>query len=59
VQRQLAVLRDADMVLWDKAVRETEDAVDELGWVMSPSEIVAVVAQQLPSPAEEANEETL
>lgn len=50
VQRQLAVLRDADIVLWDEAVRETEDAVDELGWVMSPSEIVAAVAQQLPSP---------
>ncbi len=59
VQRQLAVLREADMVLWDQAVRETEDAVDELGWVMSPSEIVAVVAQQLPSPAQETtNEET-
>lgn len=51
VQRQLAVLREADIVLWDKAVRETEDAVDELSWVMAPSEIVAVVAQQLPASA--------
>ncbi len=51
VQRQLAVLRDAGMVLWDRGVRETEDAVDELGWVMSPSEIVEVVAQQLPASA--------
>jgi len=47
VQRHLAVLRDADVVLWDEAVRETEDDVDELGWVMSPAEIVAVVARQL------------
>ena len=58
LQRQLAVLRDANMVLWDQAVRETEDAVDELGWVMSPAEIVAAVAQQLPCPVEVANEET-
>jgi phosphopantothenoylcysteine decarboxylase/phosphopantothenate--cysteine ligase len=50
LQRQLAVLREADIVLWDQAVRETEDAVDELGWVMSPADIVAVVARQLPSP---------
>ncbi|ETX07535.1 flavoprotein [Candidatus Entotheonella palauensis] len=58
VQRQLAVLRDADIVLWDEAVRETEDAVDELGWVMSPSEIVAVVARQLSSPVGVTNGET-
>jgi phosphopantothenoylcysteine decarboxylase / phosphopantothenate---cysteine ligase len=57
VQRHLAVLRDADMVLWDEAVREAEDAVDELGWVMSPAEIVAVVARQLSSPT--ANRESL
>ena len=58
LQRQLARLRDADVVLWDQAVRETEDAVDELGWVMSSAEIVAAVAQQLPSPLEVAHEET-
>jgi phosphopantothenoylcysteine decarboxylase/phosphopantothenate--cysteine ligase len=58
VQRQLAVLRDADIVLWDKAVREAEDVDDELGWVMSPAEIVAVVAQQLPPPVDVASEET-
>jgi phosphopantothenoylcysteine decarboxylase/phosphopantothenate--cysteine ligase len=50
LQRQLAVLHEAGIVLWDQAVRETEDAVDGLGWVMSPAEIVAVVARQLPSP---------
>ncbi|ETW98836.1 MAG: hypothetical protein ETSY1_17195 [Candidatus Entotheonella factor] len=58
VQRQLAVLRDAGIVLWDEAMRQTEDAVDELGWVMSPSEVVAVVARQLPPPAEAAPGET-
>jgi len=58
LQRQLAVLRDANMVLWDQAVRETEDAVDELGWVMSPAEIVAAVAQQLQFPVEVEHEET-
>jgi hypothetical protein len=57
LQRQLAVLRDADIVLWDQAVRETEDAIDELGWVMLPAEIVAAVAQQWPSPLEVAHEE--
>jgi phosphopantothenoylcysteine decarboxylase/phosphopantothenate--cysteine ligase len=58
LQRQLAVLREADIVLWDQAVRETEDAVDELGWVMSPAEIVAVVARQLPSPVKTVEGET-
>ncbi len=58
VQRNLEVLRDAGMVLWDEAVRETGDAVDELGWVMSPSEIVAAVVRQLPSSADVANGET-
>ncbi len=58
VQRHLTVLRDADIVLWDEAVREAKDAVDELGWVMSPSEIVAVVERQLSSAAAVANEET-
>jgi phosphopantothenoylcysteine decarboxylase / phosphopantothenate---cysteine ligase len=58
VQRQLAVLRDANIVLWDEAVRETEDATDELGWVMSPSEIVAVVARQLSSPVSVMHKET-
>ena len=47
VQRQLAVLREADIVLLDEAVRETEDAVDELGWVMSPEAIVAEVERQV------------
>jgi phosphopantothenoylcysteine synthetase/decarboxylase len=58
VQRQLAVLRDANIVLWDEAVRETEDATDELGWVMSPSEIVAMVARQLSSPVSAMHKET-
>jgi len=58
VQRQLAALREADIVLWDKAVRETEDADDELGWVMSATEIVALTAQQLSSLAEMTQEET-
>ncbi len=51
LQRQLAVLRDADIVLWDQAVRETDDAVDELGWVMSSAEIVAAVAHSVGSGA--------
>lgn len=58
VQRQLDVLRDAGVVLWDEAVREADDAEDELGWVMSPSDIVAAVAQQLSVPADVASGET-
>ncbi len=63
VLRQLAVLREVDIVLLDQAIRESEDAVDELGWVMSPSEIVSAVAQQLSAPVdvapvEEIHEET-
>ena len=57
-QRQIAVLREAGIVLCDKAARETEDAEDELGWVMSPAEIVAAVAQQLPAPAGAAQKES-
>lgn len=58
VQRHLEVLRDAGVGLWDEAVRETDDAVDELGWVMSPAEIVTAVARQLPSSAEVGSGET-
>lgn len=58
VQRHLDVLRDAGIVLWDEAVREMEDAVDELGWVMSPAEIVSAVARQLPSAVDVASGET-
>ena len=54
-QRQMAVLREAGIVLWDQATRETEDAEDELGWVMSPGGIVAAVAQRLSAPASGAN----
>ena len=54
-QRQMAALREAGIALWDQAARENEDAEDELGWVMSPSDIVAVVAQQLSAPAGGAN----
>ncbi len=50
VQRHLEVLRDSGIVLWDEAVREVDDAVDELGWVMSPAEIVSAVARQVSSP---------
>ncbi len=57
-QRQLSVLREANIVLWEQAVRETEGAVDELGWVMSPAEIVAEVARRLPASADTGNEET-
>jgi phosphopantothenoylcysteine decarboxylase/phosphopantothenate--cysteine ligase len=47
VRRQLAVLREADIILLDEAVREAQEAVDELGWVMSPEAIVAEVERQL------------
>ncbi len=47
VQHNIQRLREAGLVLCDAGVRETETAVDELGWVLAPDVIVQAVTQQL------------
>jgi phosphopantothenoylcysteine decarboxylase/phosphopantothenate--cysteine ligase len=47
VQSHLQRLRQAGMILYDDGVRETEAAVDELGWVLPPQAIVSALAQQV------------
>jgi phosphopantothenoylcysteine decarboxylase/phosphopantothenate--cysteine ligase len=37
-------LREAGMILYDKGQHETDTAADELGWVLSPQELVEAVA---------------
>jgi phosphopantothenoylcysteine decarboxylase/phosphopantothenate--cysteine ligase len=44
VRQNLQRLRQAGMVLCDQGIRETETAVDELGWVLSPQALVEAVA---------------
>lgn len=44
VQQHLQRLRAAGVVLYDKGIRETETAPDELGWVLSPQELVETIA---------------
>jgi phosphopantothenoylcysteine decarboxylase/phosphopantothenate--cysteine ligase len=44
VRHNLRRLREAGVTLYDQGVRETEATTDELGWALSPSEIVAAVA---------------
>lgn len=47
VQSQVQRLRQAGMIVYDEGVRETEAAIDELGWVLSPQAMVAALAQQV------------
>jgi phosphopantothenoylcysteine decarboxylase / phosphopantothenate---cysteine ligase len=44
VRQNLQRLREAGMVLCDQGVRDTETAVDELGWVLSPQALVEALA---------------
>jgi phosphopantothenoylcysteine decarboxylase/phosphopantothenate--cysteine ligase len=47
VRQHLQHLRDAGVSLYDRGVPETESPTDELGWALSPQEIVAAVAECL------------
>jgi phosphopantothenoylcysteine decarboxylase/phosphopantothenate--cysteine ligase len=44
LQHNLQRLRAAGMLLYDKGIHETETAPDELGWVLSPQELVETLA---------------
>jgi phosphopantothenoylcysteine decarboxylase/phosphopantothenate--cysteine ligase len=44
VRQNLQRLREAGMILCDKGQRESDTAADELGWVLSPQELVEAVA---------------
>ena len=44
VRQNLQRLRAAGLVLYDKGIRDAETAADELGWALSPQELVEAVA---------------
>jgi phosphopantothenoylcysteine decarboxylase/phosphopantothenate--cysteine ligase len=44
VQQNLQRLRAAGIILYDTGIRETETVPDELGWVLSPQELVEMFA---------------
>jgi phosphopantothenoylcysteine decarboxylase/phosphopantothenate--cysteine ligase len=47
VQQHVQRLRQAGIMLYDEGIRETEAAADELGWVLSPQDLVIALAQQV------------